>query len=189
MVALVGPAGTLPELSDSVEVLGTTSGYEAAAELLSGPSSALLVDLGRITAPHVPLLALAGRLKVPIVAFGTVSASLPASTFAAVRLVSAERVGEALEEVLSTRAAAKPQPRPAEPAPSEPSESPAPPPARLAPAKASQRGDGRGRPVAVPAKTAGPAQPAAPRRPVETLTQAELDALLGELDALLEDSP
>lgn len=75
------------------------SGYEAAAELLSGPVSALLVDLGMLQAEHASLLKLAAGLDVPVVAFGTLSAAFDGEALAGVRLVGAEEVPEALREV------------------------------------------------------------------------------------------
>ncbi|KPK78951.1 MAG: hypothetical protein AMJ81_14250, partial [Phycisphaerae bacterium SM23_33] len=89
-----------PELDAQVELVRVNSGYEAAAEMLAAPTSALLVDLGRITPAHVALLRLAGQLAVPVVAFGAVSAELRADTLARTRLVAPERAGDSLAEVL-----------------------------------------------------------------------------------------
>ena len=80
------------------------SGYEAAAELLSGPVSALLVDLGMLQAAHAGLLKLAEGLNVPVVAFGTVSVALDGSALAGVRLVGAEDVSEALRGITNVEA-------------------------------------------------------------------------------------
>ena len=190
VVALLGPAGTSPELADSADAVRAGSGYEAAAELLSAPASALLVDLGRLSASHVPLLALAGKLEVPIVAFGTVSASLPGSALAAIRLVSAENAAEAVNEILSAPGAAEP-PEPAaayagpDARPGKPDRAPA----KLTPAKVADREAAQEESDAAPSRAEEPAQASPQQRPKETPTQAELDALLGELDALLEDNP
>ncbi len=95
-------AGAADRLSMNLVRVG--SGYEAAAELLSGPVSALLVDLSILTPAHAGLLKLAAGLDVPVVAFGTVSAALDGSALAGVRLVGAEDVPEALREVMSGEA-------------------------------------------------------------------------------------
>jgi hypothetical protein len=191
VVALLGPAGTAPELGDSADVVRAGSGYEAAAELLSAPTSALLVDLGRLTGPHVPLLALADKLKVPIVFFGTVSASLPGSALAAIRLVSAEHVAEALSSMLSSPGATEagelagaadvgPEARPGRPAPA---------PAKLTPGRIDDLDAAEEESNVAPSGREASPQAAPQQLPKETPTRAELDALLGELDALLEDNP
>lgn len=189
VVALLGPAAGLPELSASVETIRTTSGYEAAAELLAGPASALLVDLGRITAAHVPLLALAGRLEVPVVAFGTVSASLPGSALSALRLVGVQDIAAAIEETLSTAASPAAEAAALDAVPAGQEERPRPRRAELRPARAGDRRTAQEQPEPAAADWEPSPQPPLPRRPKENLTQAELDALLGELDALLEESP
>jgi len=98
-VALIGPGAHRPELPDAAEAVCCTSGYEAAAELLIAPASALLVDLGRITRSHVRLLDLAGRVGVPVVAFGAISATLSGATLAEV--LSAPGVYEPTERDLA----------------------------------------------------------------------------------------
>jgi len=171
VVALLGASAASPELPETAELVRVGSGYEAAAELLVGPAAALVVDLGRITAPHVRLLELAGKLAVPIVGFGTISAPLSGSALRSVQLVGPEKVAQALEEIFGSAGRYEPA-RPAEPAQPPGKRAarkvaePEPPPAEQPRAEAE------------PEKTAPPAPPA-PRR---GLTQAELDALL-------EDTP
>lgn len=126
-MALIGPGAHRPELPDAAEAVCCTSGYEAAAELLIAPASALLVDLGRITRSHVRLLDLAGRVGVPVVAFGAISATLSGATLATMRLVSAENVSAALAEVLSAPGVYEPTERdladgPTPPGPQRPAE-------------------------------------------------------------------
>ena len=101
IIALL-PAGAADRLSMNLVRVG--SGYEAAAELLSGPVSALLVDLGMLQAAHAGLLKLATGLNVPVVAFGTVSVALDGSALAGVRLVGAEEVPETLREIMNVEA-------------------------------------------------------------------------------------
>ena len=98
VVALL-PAGAEVKKAPDPFFTRVGSGYEAAAELLSRPVSALLVDLAALPATHAGLLKLAAGLDVPVVAFGTVSASLDGSALAGVRLVGAEDVSDALREV------------------------------------------------------------------------------------------
>jgi len=64
-VALLSPGSSAPEVPDGTEVVITASGYEAAAELLAAPAAALVLDLGRITDAHRPLLTLAGAERPP----------------------------------------------------------------------------------------------------------------------------
>lgn len=148
-----GPAPGPTQEGDTLQFVRVNSGYEAAAEMLSAPASALVVDLGRITPPHMPLLDVAAKLEVPVVAFGTVSSQFTSEQLSRLRLASAEGVTETLREVLGL---GLPAPAAAAAASTEPAPEPAPPP---------------------PASL----EPRPPRRGVEeALTQAELDALLRE---------
>ncbi len=105
VIALL-PAGAAERLSMNLVRVG--SGYEAAAELLSGPVSALLVDLGMLQAAHAGLLKLATGLNVPVVAFGAVSVALDGEDLAGVRLVGAEEVPETLREIVAGEAVDEP---------------------------------------------------------------------------------
>lgn len=152
VVALLPAGADPPEVHPDVEVVSVNSGYEAAAELLTGPAAALAVDLGRITASHVPLLDLADRLSVPVVGFGTISAEISSERLSRLRLTGPDRLGEVLAKVL----------RPAPPgAAAAGIDTPTPPHADGPPAPAHLE----------PRKT---------RRPVRALSPDELDALLGD---------
>jgi hypothetical protein len=152
VIALLPAAAPPPQVHPGIELVRVRSGYEAAAEMLAAPASALVADLARITPAHLPLLDLARKLGLPVVAFGTVMAELTGDHLCALRLVSPPAVGRVLQEVLDI-----PEGEP-EPAPSQ--EEPAKgPPARAVPASLQARD----------------------RAATETLTQAELDALLGDV--------
>ena len=138
---------------DALQFVRVSSGYEAAAELLSAPASALVVDLGRITPPHMPLLDLAAKLDVPVVAFGTVSSQFTSEQLSLLRLASAEGITETLREILGL---GLPAPAAAAATSTEPAAEPAKPPAASLEARRPRRGV------------------------EEALTQAELDALLRE---------
>jgi hypothetical protein len=136
------------------ELVRCASGYEAAAELLVDRPAVLVMELSRITAPHVGLLRLAGRLGVPVLACGTICADLGKDVLTHLRLVGAPQLEAALAEMLASTPAPvptapavpategqyAPQPeeiaRPAAP-PAQPDQANAPPapklPARLAP--------------------------------------------------------
>lgn len=148
-----GPASAAGQEDEELQFIRVSSGYEAAAELLAAPAEAMVVDLGRITPAHAPLLDLANRLDVPVVAFGTVSADLASEQLSRIRLASAERITEVLDEALQL---GRPEQGLAEAEPAGADASP-------------------------PQPRAASLQPRKPRRPVEeALTQAELDALLEE---------
>jgi len=149
-----GPASTAASQGgEGLQFIRVDSGYEAAAEMLSAVAAALVVDMGRLTPPHAPLLDLAAKLAVPVVAFGTISADFSSEQLSRVRMASAEHVCEALREILHL-----PEPAP-EAAPARPAEPAA-------------------EPVKPPAATLQPRRPRPPAE--EALTQAELDALLRE---------
>jgi len=109
IVALLpaGPVGRLGLVdfesvaNNGFSLVRTSSGYEAAAELLSGPTSVLLIDATMLTAAHVSLLNLATELKIPMVAFGAILTTLNGSALAGVRMVAPERVSETIHEFLS----------------------------------------------------------------------------------------
>jgi hypothetical protein len=101
VVSLLRLGTQTPALGPEVQILRAASGYDAAAQLLLGPVSALLVDLSRLTPAHAGLLQLARRLEVPVVAFGAVGGALDGAVLASVRLVPAEQVPSALQTLLA----------------------------------------------------------------------------------------
>jgi len=99
VIALV-PPGISPPLPSSVRAVVTHNGYEAAAELLATAARVLLVDLSRITSIHAPLLGLARRAGVAVVAFGSVAAPIGGEALSHVRLVPAGQAAQAVAEAL-----------------------------------------------------------------------------------------
>ena len=206
VVALLSPAerlGPLP-LADLVVV---TNGYLAAAELLSAPARCLVVNLSRLVGPHLGLLTLAERLGVGVVAYGTISAALPAAALRGVRLVGVDQVPAAVDELLGGQVAAAPvepvaQAPATPPTPAKtslianvaaPQPQPAHNPIPVQPIPAARPAAARTRsadrfdvpPVATVAPAAATAPTPAPAvlrpaRPAEMLTREEIDALLEE---------
>ncbi|HET6428821.1 MAG TPA: hypothetical protein VFJ30_10450 [Phycisphaerae bacterium] len=162
VVALVYPSTRVEEVRPRAEWVRAAGAYQAAAEMLAEPAAALVVDLGRITAGHAGLLSLAGRLGVPVIAFGEVSADLGADALGSARLITREGLPEALDRILP-------------PELPEPAESTSPEDQAGAAARAEAAEEA---PPAAEA-AAEPEAPRTPGRPAEMLTQAELDALLG----------
>jgi hypothetical protein len=166
IVALLAPGSSAPEVPDWAEVLVTASGYEAAAELLAAPAAALVLDLGRITDAHRPLLTLAAGMKIPVVAFGTVRAVMDGERLAGLHLATRASAADVLASVLGD-------------GPGEGRKEPAGAGLPLAPLQGEYR----------PAEAEGPsakAEPAPPRperpppKPGRPLTDDELKALLGD---------
>ncbi len=165
VIALASPGAISGPLHPQVELVEVNSAYEAAAELLRDAPAAMVVDLGRVTADHVRLLALAGERHVPVVAFGAVCTDLGGEELATARLVTRQRLGPALAEVLNLPPAGQASASSAEAEAGTPDE------------KGAKADDGSS--AGKGAKTVpGPAG-GQPARPPGTLTQAELDALLG----------
>ena len=165
-MALLPPGASAPELPDWADVVVAASGYEAAAELLAAPAAGLVLDLGRITDAHRPLLTLAAGLGIPVVAFGTVRAAMSGERLAGLRLATRTSVGDVLASVLAE-------------APGEGREEPAAAGPPLAPLQAEYRPAGIEAPSAKPGPAPSPADPAPPK-PGRPLTDDELKALLGD---------
>ncbi len=160
--ALTTGGSTALEADGPVETVHTRSGYEAAAELLSAPASALVVDLAMLTAAHAALLKLACKLKVPVVAFGAVSAALDGKALAGVRLVGPEQVARTVASLTALRQDARAKPSEYEPAGQD------------------AVSDGADRQKLTPRRpiTTGGAESASAQLGAETFTQKELDELL-----------
>lgn len=166
-------------MGPEVQILRAASGYEAAAQLLLGPVSALLVDLSRLTPAHAGLVQLAGRLEVPVVAFGAVGGPLDGSVLASARLVPAEQVASALQTLLAEHEQAQ-----------ELSEAQAEdlPSAQVQPMSENELAADEAEIVELPAPAAAPspaprkprhASPAAEDSPLRMLSPRELESLLG----------
>ena len=94
-----------PELP--VELVRVDSPYEAAAEVLSAPAVALVVDLRLLTPRHLRLLAVARRMEVEMLAVGALQMGMTADDLSGVRLTSRSELRESVETLI----------RPTEPAP------------------------------------------------------------------------
>ncbi len=163
VIVLASPGAVNEPLHPQVKLVEVNSAYEAAAELLREAPAAMVVDLGRISAMHVRLLALAGEKGVPVVAFGTICTELGGGALATVRLVARDRLGSALTETLELPPAGE----------------------KVAPvAEADGRSGGHGKAGPGSNGTVKGSKPGTgpagdrPARPAGSLTQAELDALL-----------
>ena len=82
--APAGAAGTMGH------VAAVSTPYEAAAEILIGPTAALVVDLPVLTAPHVRLLSLAADFGVPAFGVGALRPGLTCGDLHHLRQVRAE---------------------------------------------------------------------------------------------------
>ena len=160
-MALLPPGASAPEVPDWAEVVITASGYEAAAELLAASAAALVLDLGRITDAHRPLLTLAAGMKIPVVAFGTVRAAMSGERLAGLHLATRASVADVLASVLGE-------------APGEGGEEPAAAGPPLGPLQAEFR------PAGAAAETAPSRAERPPAKPGRPLTDDELKALLGD---------
>lgn len=166
IVALLPPGASAPEVPDWVEVVITASGYEAAAELLAAPAAALVLDLGRITDAHRPLLTLAAGMKIPVVAFGTVRAAMGGERLAGLHLATRASAADVLASVLSE-------------APGEGGEELAAADPPLVPLQAEYRPAEAEAPSAEPEPEPSQAE-SPPPKPGRPLTDDELKALLGD---------
>lgn len=92
-----------------LELVTCISAYEAAAEILAAPASALVVDLGDLLPRHMGLLDLARRRGLEMFAFGSGQLPLSAEDLNGLRLVSLSELPMALECLLPS-----PPARPAE---------------------------------------------------------------------------
>jgi len=83
----------------STGVVEAASAYEAAAELLTGPTAALVVDLPLLTPYHCRLLRLAGDLGVPVLGVGAARRALRCEDLHPLRRVALDELGGRLAEI------------------------------------------------------------------------------------------
>jgi hypothetical protein len=74
--------------------------YEAAAEILTQPAAALLVELSCLTPPHRKLLHVARQLGVEVLGVGTFPAGFSAGDLSGMRLISLEDLPTELCSIL-----------------------------------------------------------------------------------------
>jgi len=92
----------------------TSSGYEAAAELLAAPTTALVIDLRFLAGRHLKLLEVARDLGVAVFGVGSLPIGMTAEDLSGVRLVARRDLPQAVAAL-----APAPSPRPAPPEPAE----------------------------------------------------------------------
>ena len=119
-------ASMLQELgSDGLECVPVGSAYEAAAELISAPVAALVIDLRLFGPRHLRLLQIARELSVEMLAVGGIPVGLSAEDLNGVRLLARSEIHGALSrlagpEVARGQSAGGPQAeQPATPEPTE----------------------------------------------------------------------
>jgi len=103
-------------LGGAFEPLRVSSAYEAAAEVLSAPTLALVIDLAALTGRHLRVLEIARSMDVEMIGFGEVPAGMSSAELSGVRLVAPQAVGESLRRL----AEAESPPPTAGPAPARP---------------------------------------------------------------------
>ena len=86
-----------------IHLLNVSSGYEAAAEILTKPVAVLIIDLSHQIDRYDRLLEIASRRKVPVVAFGTITGVLNGAILKDVHLVGMEQIMQIVEKILSER--------------------------------------------------------------------------------------
>ena len=86
-----------------IHFINVSSGYEAAAEMLARPVCVLVIDLAHLAGRHERLLEIASQLKVPVVAFGTITGVLDGALMKDVHLVGREKVKQVVEKIISEK--------------------------------------------------------------------------------------
>ncbi|HUT58438.1 MAG TPA: hypothetical protein VNA25_11390 [Phycisphaerae bacterium] len=115
-------ASMLQELSsDGLECVPVGSAYEAAAELISAPVLALVIDLRLFGPRHLRLLQIARQLSVELLAVGGIPIGLSAEDLNGVRLLARSEVQGALARLAGAAVeyeeSAGPQPAEQDPSP------------------------------------------------------------------------
>ena len=145
---------------DRVTFAHASSGYEAAAEMLSAPARALIIDLRLLPGRHLQLLEVARDLEVEIFAVGSLPIGMTAEDLSGVRLIARKDLPAAVRALPPAPAeAGDPPPRGQPPEPVTPMQ--------LVPAKGSA--DGRG-------ESASPTTP----EPDDTLALMELPEAIAQ---------
>jgi len=140
--------------------VGVGSPYEAAAEVLDGQVLALVLDLRCLTPRHLGLLEVARRVRVEVLAIGSLPLGVSTADLSGVRLVAAVDLADQLRRLARGHEGAEVgnEPVRAKPARDKPREPATKKPIRIAPAAAPSRRSFH--------------------RPADLLTDEELAALL-----------
>lgn len=102
----------------AAQCVTAASGYEAAAEVLSAPTAALVVDLRIVARGHMGLLDVARRMGTEVLAVGAVPAGLTSEDLSGVRLIARADLPAALSKLAAALGTYEPQ------APAPPAETP-----------------------------------------------------------------
>lgn len=78
----------LPGLPDGLKYVHVPSAYEAAAEVLAAPTTALIVDLDDLSPPHLMLLDISRKLGLELLGIGGIPRGMTATDLSGLRLVS-----------------------------------------------------------------------------------------------------
>lgn len=81
-------------------MVAVSNAYQAAAELLSGPVAALIVDLNLLTRRHMRLLDIARQAGAEILIFGRLTGAHSSDALSGCRIVSLDRLAETLAELV-----------------------------------------------------------------------------------------
>jgi len=81
------------------EYIGVPTAYEAAAEILSAPTAALVVELRLLAGRHMRLLEIARRMEVEILAVGAVPPGLTGEDLNQVRMMARADLPQALRRL------------------------------------------------------------------------------------------
>ncbi len=178
----------LPAENEFTRIVRAANAYEAAAELLSEPSDALVIDLSMFSRRHVGLLKAARRMQVETFAFGSLPAGITSDDLSGVTLISRRDLSKISEKSpnrdavsLSPEMPQAASQRPMEPARCEPAESAASTSSgqtvKLTPRKLEERQTPAGQ--YMPVRPASPdLARQSPAKPDELLSREEIDALL-----------
>jgi hypothetical protein len=103
VVVLCPASPRRPEVPD-LQWIPASSSYEAAAEILSAPTVALVVDLTILSKGHLKLLDVARQMATEVLAIGAIPTGLTSEELSGVRLVSKADLPAALRALTETEA-------------------------------------------------------------------------------------
>ncbi len=162
--------GLVDHCASATALTRAPSGYEAAAEILAAPVSALVVDFRAFGASHRRLLEIARQMDVEVLGVGALPAGMDSGDLNGVRLVSRPALPGALDRLAAAAGAGGPAEPPGVPAPAAPR-----------PASTEDRDAAEPPDEPEAGREAGPeveTQPGRAETPSDLLTPEELSALL-----------
>jgi hypothetical protein len=170
--------GLADHCASPIALTRAPSGYEAAAEILALPVSALVVDFRAFGASHRRLLEIARQMDVDVLGVGALPGGMDSEDLDGVRLVSRRALAGALDRLAAAAGAdVPPQPRPtptaAAPRAATTEERDEQPPASRDDAEPPDQAEGE-----VEAQPEAETQPSRAQTPGELLTPEEISALL-----------